>query len=111
MAETILSDFVATHRGLRLGALFGRPAGYAGRRVFAQVRDGALMLRLPPSARVAARESGARPGADRAVGGREPWTAFRGPALAVRSRIGAFLEVAARHAAESARSRSAEELR
>ena len=41
-----LDEFVATHRGTRLGRLFGEPAAFAGRRVFARVSRGGLEYRV-----------------------------------------------------------------
>jgi hypothetical protein len=41
----LLATFVEQHRGLRFGRLFGQPAGYAGRRVFAYVSSGGLAVR------------------------------------------------------------------
>ena len=40
-----LQAFVEQHRGLRFGKIFGRPAGYAGRRVFAYVTSDGLAIR------------------------------------------------------------------
>ena len=49
-----LSSFVDAHRGTRRGQLFGRPAAFAGVRVFAEITDdGFLACRL--SATVARR--------------------------------------------------------
>lgn len=41
-----LDEFVATHRGTRLGRLFGQPAAFAGRRVFARVSRRGLEYRV-----------------------------------------------------------------
>ena len=40
-----LDEFVATHRGTRVGRLFGQPAAFAGRRVFARVSRRGLEYR------------------------------------------------------------------
>ena len=32
-----LKNFVETHQGVRLGGLFGEPAAFVGRRVFARI--------------------------------------------------------------------------
>ena len=42
-----LDDFVAAHRGTRVGQLFGQPAAFAGRRVFARVSRRGLEYRVP----------------------------------------------------------------
>lgn len=41
-----LDEFVATHRGTRVGRLFGQPAAFAGRRVFARVSRRGLEYRV-----------------------------------------------------------------
>jgi hypothetical protein len=40
-----LDEFVATHRGTRVGHLFGQPAAFAGRRAFARVSRRGLEYR------------------------------------------------------------------
>lgn len=59
-----LADFIEHHRGLRLGRLFGRPAGYAGRRMFVCLKGRSLLVKrsnrgwvtyTPKDAREAAR--------------------------------------------------------
>ena len=42
-----LADFVETHPGTRIGSLFGRPAAFAGARVFATVTADGLDCRIP----------------------------------------------------------------
>ena len=44
-AESLLRDFARSHRGVRLGYLFGRLALFADRRVFAKVVNGRLECR------------------------------------------------------------------
>jgi hypothetical protein len=46
-----LDEFVASHRGTRVGRLFGQPAAFAGRRVFARVSRRGLEYRAmrPPT--------------------------------------------------------------
>ncbi len=45
-AENFLRDFAHWHCGVRLGYLFGRPALFANRRVFARVVSGRLECRM-----------------------------------------------------------------
>ena len=45
--QRFLVDFIEHHRGLRLGRLFGLPAGYAGRRMFVCVKGRGLLVKLP----------------------------------------------------------------
>lgn len=119
-----LDAFVATHRGVRRGTLFGVPAAFAGRRAFAKLDARGLHLRLPafalratasqalpallparsadPAAR--GRRSGAvRPPAGRSVlpkAGPSSWTTIT-PASPDAARLDLLLEQAARHVALS----------
>jgi len=43
--RTFLDEFVAAHRGTRVGRLFGQPAAFAGRRAFARVSRRGLEYR------------------------------------------------------------------
>lgn len=88
-----LEAFVATHRGLRVGRVFGAPAGFAGRRVFARLSDTGLQLRLPPSVREA-QKSG--PSARRAVS--SDWITVT-PDSKAAQRLEILLEQAARYVA------------
>jgi hypothetical protein len=45
--QRFLADFIEHHRGLRIGRMFGRPAGYAGRRMFVCLIDDGLIVKLP----------------------------------------------------------------
>jgi len=38
-----LKNFVKTHQGVRLGGLFGEPAAFVGRRVFARIKKDHLL--------------------------------------------------------------------
>jgi hypothetical protein len=105
-----LREFVASHQGLRLGPAFGRPAAFAGRRMFAVVRGDTLCCRLPPD--IARREvegRRARP-LEPPVGGNRgstrEWVAYRPADHLAMTRLAPTLEVAARHAAEGGRLRS-----
>jgi hypothetical protein len=99
----LFETFVAQHRGLRLGRMFGAPAIYAGRRLGACLMDGGVVMKLPPAAAERAR----------ALGG-TPWRPKSGPAkgrimtgwvfvvprtAADAARLLPLLEAAARHAA------------
>ena len=54
-ARKFLDEFVATHRGTRVGLVFGQPAAFAGRRVFARISRRGLEYRaqavIPPGGR------------------------------------------------------------
>jgi hypothetical protein len=49
--RTFLTDFVAAHRGTRLGWLFGVPAAFAGRRPFARLARRGIEYRAASTAR------------------------------------------------------------
>lgn len=96
-----LEAFVATHRGLRVGRVFGAPAGFAGRRVFARLSDAGLQLRLPRSVRDAklsgaSARRAAPPGAKRPVS--SEWVTV-GPSSQAAQRLEILLEQAARYVA------------
>ena len=60
-----LKNFVETHRGVRLGGLFGEPAAFVGRRVFARInKDRLLCCSVSESSRSVVR--GHRVGRERA---------------------------------------------
>lgn len=108
--EALLSEFVAAHRGLRMGRLFGRPAAYAGRRVFAQIVDGGVAVKLPRAAEEAAVRVGLARSAPR-VRRQAGWTTLAAAQPATVAKLGSFLEIAARHAAETGMTVSVEECR
>jgi len=72
--RAVLDAFVASHRGLRSGHVFGAPAAFAGRRMFAKLDRDGLRLRLPIASRIALRDGPAVvPSRDRrAVGEANP---------------------------------------
>ena len=103
--EEYLSRFVAAHRGLRFGRLFGLPAAYAGRTMFSCVVEDGITARLP----VSALESALDKGAARWRGSRSQpsWVIFRPKTSRQTDAVSVFLEIAARHAAlEGGRTRS-----
>lgn len=105
--EEYLAGFVAGHRGLRFGRMFGMPAGYAGRRLFSCVFEDGITAKLPADAMAAARKHGAtawNPIAPSAATKPKPrkmnhWVIFRPRTRRAADAIGPFLEIAARHVA------------
>jgi hypothetical protein len=98
--ESWLEVFVSTHVGTRLGRMFGVPAAFAGRLLFSRlVRDG-IAVKLPPEALDSALARGARQwtAKDRSTG----WVTFRPRVPLETEAVTPFLEIAAKHAAESA---------
>jgi hypothetical protein len=96
-----LSDFTDGHRGVRLGRLFGQPAVYAGRRLFACVMENGIIVKLPVD--VVRREiaRGAEPHQRR---GRvlRSWVVYRPRTIVEARRLWPILELAARNAADLA---------
>jgi hypothetical protein len=78
--QTFLAEFIEHHRGLRIGRLFGLPAGYAGRRMFVYVRGNGLIVKLP----------------------NRGWVKYRPRNRREAARLAPILEVAARYVAEAA---------
>jgi hypothetical protein len=106
--RSLLAEFGDAHRGVRVGQLFGVPAAYAGRRLFASLADDGIVVRLPRE--LARREiaGGATPHtrggakADRT----SAWVMYRPRTLVEARRLWPILEAAARCAAETIASES-----
>jgi hypothetical protein len=47
--QPFLAEFIEHHRGLRIGRVFGLPAGYAGRRMFVCLIEDGFIVKLPQS--------------------------------------------------------------
>jgi hypothetical protein len=100
IAGAFLSDFVAHRPGLRIGSLFGRPAAYAGRRVFARVMADGIACRLPRDEVARWIREGARPAAKHPDG--DGWVLFRPRSMWEAARLAPAFERAASHVAEMA---------
>jgi hypothetical protein len=98
--EPFLREFITEHRGLRLGKMFGLPAGYVGRRLFACLLEEGLLVRLPVD--VAKKEVTARRALPHSRRGRAmgAWVMYRPRDVAAARRLAPMLEVSARHVAE-----------
>jgi hypothetical protein len=98
--KTFLTEFAEQHRGIRLGKMFGLPAGYAGRRLFACVMEDGLIVRLPDDAAKRELRGRAVPFSRRGkVMG--TWVMYRPRTLADARRLVPVLETAARHIAQA----------
>ena len=99
----LFESFVAQHRGLRLGKMFGAPAIYAGRRLSACLMDDGVVMKLPPAVTERARALGGRPWAP--ATGRAKGRTMKGWVIVVptsdaeAARLLPLLEAAAHHAA------------
>jgi hypothetical protein len=102
-----LEEFADSHRGVRLGKMFGWPGLYAGRRLFACVSDDGLVVKLPID--IARREirDGARPFSQGPATPRSrqrsprtsSWVVYRPRSIVAARRLVPILEVAARDVA------------
>jgi hypothetical protein len=97
--QPFLADFIEEHRGLRRGHMFGRPAGYAGRRMFVCLIDDGFIVKLPPG--VAKDELRARKAIAFVRRGRAStsWIKYSPRTALDASRLAPILEIAARYAA------------
>ena len=97
--QRFLAEFVEAHRGLRLGKMFGAPAGFAGRSMFACVFEDGLRCRLPPeiARRELARQTKPSASSAKQIRG---WVFYRPRSRAAMARLVPTLEIAARYAAE-----------
>lgn len=99
--EQLLNTFVADHRGLSTGRLFGAPAAYAGRKVFACLVNDGITVRLAPDAVPIALERGGRRWTP--IGRRMTnWVIFSPASAHAAACLTPFLEIAARHVAHLA---------
>jgi hypothetical protein len=105
--QRYLEEFIEEHRGVRPGTLFGVPAGYAGRRLFACVIEDGIIVRLPQE--IATRELKGRgtrfsgPGARTFPSRPGPlgtWVMYRPRTGIDARRLTPLLELAARNVAE-----------
>jgi hypothetical protein len=78
--QHLLDDFIEHHRGTRGGRLFGAPAAYAGRRMFACLRGNGVIVKVP----------------------KRGWVKYTPRSRADAVRLIPVLEVAARYVAEAA---------
>lgn len=95
-----LTEFLDAHRGLRLGRLFGRPAMYAGRRVFAYLTEDGIIVKLPVDVARRERSRGAVPHTP--TPGKDAWMTYRLRTADEARRLWPILELAARNVADIA---------
>lgn len=106
--QQFLADFIERHRGLRFGHTFGRPAGYAGRRVFVRLMEDGLLVKLPVEVARAEVRAGRASLPERRTpnpGSRIPnpvWIKYSPRNTRDTTRLAPILEVAARCVAEAA---------
>ena len=100
--KPFLAEFIEHHRGLRIGRMFGLPAGYAGRRLFVCLMEDGLIVKLPE--RVAKEEVRSGKAALFVRQGRpsKAWVKYRPRTAREASLLAPILELAARHVVEAA---------
>jgi TfoX/Sxy family transcriptional regulator of competence genes len=105
---TFLDEFVARHRGVRVGKMFGLPALYAGRRLFACLIEEGVIVRLPDAVARQQVKAGGKPFAQRQRSGKPmgSWILYEPRTAVAARRLTPVLELAAQHVAR----RQAEEL-
>lgn len=98
--QSFLTEFIDHHRGVRLGKMFGLPAGYAGRKLFVCLMEDGILIRLPDE--VARREikRGASPLSQRPGRAMGSWVMHKPRTAAAARRLTPLLEIAARNVAE-----------
>lgn len=100
--QPFLAEFIEHHRGLRIGRMFGLPAGYAGRRMFVCLIEDGFIVKLPPSlANDEVRAGKALPFVRHGRPSRL-WVKYKPRTAREASRLAPILEMAARHVAEAA---------
>jgi len=97
--RAFLTEFTDQHSGVRLGRMFGLPAGYVGRRLFVCLMEDGIIVRLPVD--VAQREikKKAQP-FSRKGGTLGAWVMYRPRTIVEARRLAPVLERAAQHVAE-----------
>lgn len=98
--KAALDGFVASHPGLRAGRVFGSPAAFAGRRMFARLLVDGLQLRLPASVRPSTRAQSAKREGRRPVLPPSDWLTIT-PSSRDAARLEILLEQSARYVATS----------
>jgi hypothetical protein len=110
--QPFLAEFIEQHRGLRIGRMFGLPAGYAGRKLFVCLMEDGLIVKLPEHVAKdevrkgkASRDSGFGTRDSKrqsSLGTSACWIKYKPRTAREASRLAPILEVAARHVIEAA---------
>jgi hypothetical protein len=100
--QPFLADFIDHHRGLRIGRMFGRPAGYAGRKMFVCLMDDGLIVKLPEQVAKHEVRDGSAEVFMRNGRPSRSWIKYSPRTARDAGRLASILEVAARYVAEAA---------
>ena len=95
--QPFLAEFIEHHRGLRIGRMFGLPAGYAGRKLFVCLIEDGLIVKLPQP--IAKDEVRSGKGALFTRRGRpsRSWVKYRPRSVHEARRLAPIMELAARY--------------
>ena len=97
-----LAEFIEHHRGLRIGRMFGLPAGYAGRKLFVCLMEDGLIVKLPEHVAKDEVRSGKAALFIRQGRPSKAWVKYKPRTAREASRLAPILEVAARHVVQTA---------
>jgi hypothetical protein len=100
--QPFLAEFIDHHRGLRIGRMFGLPAGYAGRKLFVCLIEDGFIVKLPEQVAKDEVRSGKAAMFRRQGKPSRSWVKYKPRTAREASRLAPILEVAARHVAEAA---------
>jgi hypothetical protein len=98
--RSFLTEFADTHRGVRLGQMFGLPAIYVGRRLVTCLMEDGIIVRLPND--LARREISEKRGKPYSQRGRHTgsWVMYTPRSAAAARKLAPTIERAVRHIAE-----------
>ena len=95
--QPFLTEFIEHHRGLRIGRMFGLPAGYAGRRMFVCLIEDGFIVKLPQSLARDEIKAGKASAFVRRGRASRSWIKYAPKTAREAGRFAPILEMAARH--------------
>jgi hypothetical protein len=100
--QPFLTEFIEQHRGLRMGRMFGLPAGYAGRKMFVCLVEDGLIVKLPLTLAKDQLRAGKAAAFVRRGRPSRSWIKYTPRTAHDAGRLAPILERAARYVAEAA---------
>jgi hypothetical protein len=100
--QSFLAEFIEHHRGLRMGRMFGLPAGYAGRKMFVCLIEDGLIVKLPLALAKDEMRAGKAAAFMRRGRPSRSWIKYAPRTVHDAGRLAPILERAARYVAEAA---------
>lgn len=95
--QPFLAEFIEHHRGLRIGRMFGLPAGFAGRKLFVCLIDDGLIVKLPQHIAKDEVRSGKAAAFSRQGKPNTSWVKYRPRTANEARQLAPVMELAARH--------------